>query len=106
MKSPLPLLSLLLGLASVPALFAADTPAVSSSPAQPQGQAPAAPKPPPDVHGVDMRTQSGPPGQRYSPPSPPDNGLPTFWLIGDSTVRNGSAGDGTNLFAASGCRRS
>jgi lysophospholipase L1-like esterase len=59
--------------------------------------APAAPKPPPDTHGVDMRTQSGPPGPRYSPPSPLDSALPTFWLIGDSTVRNGTAGDGTNL---------
>lgn len=46
---------------------------------------------------MDMRTQSGPPGARYSPPSPLDPHLPTFWLIGDSTVRNGSAGDGTNL---------
>jgi rhamnogalacturonan acetylesterase len=53
--------------------------------------------PPPDTHGVDMRTQAGPPGARYSPPSPLDPKLPTFWLIGDSTVRNGSAGDGTNL---------
>jgi lysophospholipase L1-like esterase len=45
-----------------------------------------------------MRTQSGPPGAgRYSPPFPLDAKLPTFWLIGDSTVRNGSAGDGTNL---------
>jgi len=52
---------------------------------------------PPDTHGVDMRTQAGPPGARYSPPSPLDPKLPTFWLIGDSTVRNGSAGDGTNL---------
>jgi lysophospholipase L1-like esterase len=55
------------------------------------------PRPPPDTHGVDMRTQSGPPGARYSPPSPLDPKLPTLWLIGDSTVRNGSAGDGTNL---------
>jgi len=54
-------------------------------------------RPPPDTHGVDMRTQAGPPGPRYSPPSPLDPGLPTLWLIGDSTVRNGSAGDGTNL---------
>jgi rhamnogalacturonan acetylesterase len=59
---------------------------------------PAAPgRPAPDTHGVDMRTQAGPPGARYSPPSPFDPKLPTFWLIGDSTVRNGSAGDGTNL---------
>jgi lysophospholipase L1-like esterase len=44
-----------------------------------------------------MRTQAGPPGPRYSPPVPVDAKLPTLWLIGDSTVRNGSAGDGTNL---------
>src|SRR5213082_2878824 len=55
----------------------------------------AAPKP--DTHGVDMRTQAGPPGPRYSPPSPVNPALPSLWLIGDSTVRNGSAGDGTNL---------
>jgi lysophospholipase L1-like esterase len=58
---------------------------------------PSAPRPPRDTHGVDMRTQSGPPGPRYSPPSPLDEKLPTLWLIGDSTVRNGTAGDGTNL---------
>ena len=57
----------------------------------------AAPKTEPDTHGVDMRTQAGPPGPRYSPPVPVDEKLPNFWLIGDSTVRNGSAGDGTNL---------
>jgi len=51
----------------------------------------------PDTHGVDMRTQAGPPGPRYSPPVPVDSALPNLWLIGDSTVRNGSAGDGTNL---------
>lgn len=55
-----------------------------------------APRPPPNTHGVDMRTQAGPPGPRYSPPSPLDEKRPTLWLIGDSTVRNGSAGDGTN----------
>lgn len=44
-----------------------------------------------------MRTQAGPPGPRYSPPVPVDEKLPSFWLIGDSTVRNGSAGDGTNM---------
>ena len=55
-------------------------------------------RPSPNTHGVDMRTQSGPPGAaRYSPPAPLDEKLPTLWLIGDSTVRNGSAGDGTNL---------
>ncbi len=55
------------------------------------------PRPPRDTHGVDMRTQAGPPGTRYSPPFPLDPKLPNFWLIGDSTVRNGSGGDGLNL---------
>ncbi|HEX3728657.1 MAG TPA: rhamnogalacturonan acetylesterase [Opitutaceae bacterium] len=51
-----------------------------------------------NTHGVDMRTQQGPPGpNKYSPPLPVNPALPTLWLIGDSTVRNGSAGDGTNL---------
>jgi lysophospholipase L1-like esterase len=68
-----------------------------SEPATAEPAAKAAPnRPPPNTHGVDMRTQAGPPGQRYSPPVPVDEKLPTFWLIGDSTVRNGSAGDGTN----------
>jgi lysophospholipase L1-like esterase len=57
----------------------------------------AVPRPPPDTHGVDMRTQAGPSGPRYSPPVPVALQLPTLWLIGDSTVRNGSAGDGSNL---------
>ncbi len=53
--------------------------------------------PPVDTHGVDMRTQSGPPGpHRYSPPFPIDPQLPDLWVIGDSTVRNGSEGNGTN----------
>jgi lysophospholipase L1-like esterase len=64
----------------------------------PAPAAPAPARPPIDTHGVDMRTQAGPPGpQKYSPPFPVDPGLPNFWLIGDSTVRNGSAGNGTNL---------
>lgn len=54
-------------------------------------------RPKPDTHGVDMRTQAGPPGPRYSPPVPLDEKLPTLWLIGDSTVRNGTAGDGMNM---------
>ncbi|MEO5960667.1 MAG: rhamnogalacturonan acetylesterase [Opitutaceae bacterium] len=76
----------------------AQTPTPST--AAPPTPAPApvtAPRPPPDTHGVDMRTQAGPPGPRYSPPVPLDEKLPTLWLIGDSTVRNGSAGDGTNM---------
>ena len=37
---------------------------------------------------------AGAPGNgRYSPPVRADPSLPTLWLIGDSTVRNGTAGD-------------
>src|SRR5436853_408478 len=86
-------------LAGLTAGFAAETPATSSAPAAATPGTPpaAATRPPPDTHGVDMRTQTGPAGPRYSPPVPVDEKLPTLWLIGDSTVRNGSAGDGTNL---------
>jgi len=84
---------LLLSLFSAVATFAAEP---AASPAD-TTTAKSAPRPPPNTHGVDMRTQAGPPGPRYSPPVPVDEKLPTFWLIGDSTVRNGSAGDGTNL---------
>jgi lysophospholipase L1-like esterase len=76
----------------------AQTPAPSESAPAPTPPPPATtPRPPPNTHGVDMRTQAGPAGPRYSPPVPLDEKLPSFWLIGDSTVRNGSAGDGTNL---------
>ncbi|HVW22248.1 MAG TPA: rhamnogalacturonan acetylesterase [Opitutaceae bacterium] len=65
------------------------------------GDIPAPGNPPRDTHGVDMRTQAGPPngpgGPKYSPPFPVNPALPDLWLIGDSTVRNGSLGDGTNL---------
>ncbi len=41
---------------------------------------------------------AGAPGNgRYFPPLPADTSLPTLWLIGDSTVRNGTLGDGTNM---------
>ena len=80
------------------ALGHAQTPApATGAPDAPTSAPVAAPRPPPNTHGVDMRTQAGPAGPRYSPPVPLDEKLPTFWLIGDSTVRNGSAGDGTNL---------
>jgi lysophospholipase L1-like esterase len=77
------------------ALASAQSPA-PSEPAPETASVSSAPRPPPETHGIDLRTQAGPPGPRYSPPSPLDEKLPTFWLIGDSTVRNGSAGDGTN----------
>ena len=40
----------------------------------------------------------GAPGNgRYTPPTPVNRALPTLWIIGDSTVRNGTLGDGSNL---------
>lgn len=33
----------------------------------------------------------------YVPPLPANPRLPTLWLIGDSTVRNGTLGDGSNM---------
>jgi lysophospholipase L1-like esterase len=40
----------------------------------------------------------GAPGNgRYFPPTPARATLPTLWIIGDSTVRNGTLGDGSNL---------
>jgi lysophospholipase L1-like esterase len=41
---------------------------------------------------------AGAPGNgRYFPPTPARSDLPTLWIIGDSTVRNGTLGDGSNL---------
>jgi lysophospholipase L1-like esterase len=75
-------------------------PAASAAPMAATSTAPArAARPPPDTHGLDMRTQSGPAAtmssRGYSPPVPVDPALPTLWLIGDSTVRNGSPGNGS-----------
>jgi lysophospholipase L1-like esterase len=40
----------------------------------------------------------GAPGNgRYFPPTPANPNLPTLWIIGDSTVRNGTLGDGSNM---------
>jgi len=40
----------------------------------------------------------GAPGNgRYAPPTPANSKLPTLWIIGDSTVRNGTLGDGSNM---------
>src|ERR1035438_9945845 len=40
----------------------------------------------------------GAPGNgRYFPPTPANSALPILWLIGDSTVRNGTLGDGSNM---------
>ena len=55
----------------------------------------------PQISDVPRSTQigtgavpSGAPGNgRYVPPAPANPSLPTLWLIGDSTVRNGTTGD-------------
>src|SRR5690349_20457286 len=57
--------------------------------------------PPLKSSDIPRSTQIGtgpiPAGSKAAPPEPADPKLPTLWLIGDSTVRNGSFGDGTNL---------
>src|ERR1043166_5935290 len=45
------------------------------------------------ISDVPPETQRGSGPERYSPPVPTKTNLPTLWLIGDSTVRNGSKGD-------------
>jgi hypothetical protein len=55
-----------------------------------------------DIRDVPRHTQMGPfpapagapGGGRYSPPVPADPALPTLWIIGDSTVRNGTLSEG------------
>jgi lysophospholipase L1-like esterase len=49
--------------------------------------------PPLQIKDVPPETQRGPGTGRYEPPIPAKAELPTLWLIGDSTVRNGSKGD-------------
>src|SRR4051794_32123369 len=50
---------------------------------------------------IPRNTQIGtgpiPEGSKAAPAMPSDPKLPSLWLIGDSTVRNGSFGDGTNM---------
>ena len=45
------------------------------------------------ISDIPRETQAAPGPARYSPPVPAQSGLPTLWIIGDSTVRNGSKGD-------------
>ncbi len=47
--------------------------------------------------GTPPAPEGAPGGGRYFPPMPAHPELPTVWLIGDSTVRNGTIGDGSNL---------
>lgn len=58
-------------------------------PVQAQGIA----TPPLQIKDVPPETQRGSGPGRYVPPVPARANLPTLWLIGDSTVRNGSRGD-------------
>ncbi|GAA5483357.1 rhamnogalacturonan acetylesterase [Haloferula sargassicola] len=45
------------------------------------------------IDDIPRETQAGEGPGRYVPPVPARKNLPTLWLIGDSTVRNGSKGD-------------
>ncbi|BCU78845.1 rhamnogalacturonan acetylesterase [Luteolibacter sp. LG18] len=45
------------------------------------------------IKDIPVQTQRGEGKGRYVPPVPTKADLPTLWLIGDSTVRNGSGGD-------------
>lgn len=49
--------------------------------------------PPLQIADVPRHTQAGEGPGRYVPPVPAKAELPTLWLVGDSTVRNGSKGD-------------
>jgi len=58
-----------------------------------------------EIQDVPRNTQMGSPpapdgapgNGRYFPPTPANLSLPTLWIIGDSTVRNGTLGDGSNM---------
>lgn len=83
-------LSLLPCLLSAATAFAADSPTADGTAIQisdiPRGTQMGSPPAP-----------EGAPGRgRYFPPMPADPKLPTLWIIGDSTVRNGTLGDGSN----------
>jgi lysophospholipase L1-like esterase len=98
MKKPLIVLGLLTALA-VHAQNA--TPALAVTGAAPVASAATASSALPALKSSDIprSTQAGPPpssGRGIPAPFPADPTLPTFWLIGDSTVRNGTAGDGGN----------
>ncbi len=83
MKTLLALLPLLSALTAAPAR-AADAIKISDVPRHTQmGTLPA--------------PEGAPDNGRYSPPTPANPKLPTLWLIGDSTVRNGTLGDGSNM---------
>jgi lysophospholipase L1-like esterase len=82
---------LLLSVLAAASVLAADAPATAVFP-------------PIQINDIPRNTQMGatpvpdgaPGGGKYSPPTPANSALPTLWLIGDSTVRNGTGGDGMN----------
>jgi lysophospholipase L1-like esterase len=47
--------------------------------------------------GAPPAPEGAPGNGRYFPPVPAKPTLPTLWIIGDSTVRNGTLGDGSNM---------
>ena len=47
--------------------------------------------------GTPPAPEGAPGNGRYFPPVPSNPALPTLWIIGDSTVRNGTLGDGSNM---------
>jgi lysophospholipase L1-like esterase len=87
-----------LAVLSAGGVFAADTepaPSGVSNPAVARVSA----FPPLQINDIPRHTQAGPTpasGRGIPAPFPADAKLPTLWLIGDSTVRNGTAGDGGN----------
>ena len=78
-------------LLTVASVFAADVSSDAVAPIQ--------------ISDVPRNTQMGDPpapdgapgGVKYFPPLPANPKLPTLWIIGDSTVRNGTLGDGSNM---------
>ncbi|HVU36710.1 MAG TPA: GDSL-type esterase/lipase family protein, partial [Opitutales bacterium] len=102
MKKQLPLLGLLALLSATPFAIGA----LESDPPTPVDKLVAPGAAPADQASVaymqaaqmgKVAVEGAPGNGRYFPPVPADPKLPTLWLIGDSTVRNGTLGDGTNL---------
>ncbi len=74
------------------AAYAADTAAPTAAP-QPSDQASLAYMQAAQQGTAHVAGEPG--GGRYAPPLPADPKLPTLWIIGDSTVRNGTPGNGS-----------
>ena len=77
------------------ALETADVRFVSDNPVPPSIQISDVPR---NTQMGNPPAPDGAPGNgKYFPPMPANPALPTLWLIGDSTVRNGTLGDGSNM---------